>query len=149
MGIFSDLKEFIFGRKKRKDDEIRLALERINPVKFYQTLADYGVSLGLSVDGAVVDRGFTNSTEVNYALNGIIFRLDGAVAACGINSTMSDGFTPAIYFVSGTVGRSGGFTGPFTITTLKMCKEDLEKAVIKLKKFKEQKKLESINEDFV
>lgn len=148
MGIFSDLKEFIFGRKKKQDDEIRRTLERINPVRFYQELADYGVSLGLAVDDAMVDRGFTNSTDTNYALNGIIFRFNGAVAACGINSTMSDGFTPAIYFVSGTMGRSGGFTGPFTITTLKMCKEDLYKALIKLKKFMEQKKLESINEDF-
>lgn len=48
MGILCNLKEFIFGQKKQ-NDEIRTAMERINPYKFFQELADYAQSLGFTV----------------------------------------------------------------------------------------------------
>ena len=60
---------------------------------------------------------------------------------------MNDRYTPGIYYTSGE--KSGGFTGPFSITTLKKCKEDLDKLVVRLKENHQQIKLESINEDFV
>ena len=45
--------------------------------------------------------------------------------------------------------KSGGFSGLFTLTTLKKCKEDLDKLLVRLKENHQQIKLDSINEDFV
>ena len=142
MGIFSDLKEFIFGKKKQ-NEEIRTALEQINPYKFFQELADYAQSLGFSVGEGLSDSGF--SSEPNYAAHGIQFRMYGTIVAVGLNTILNDRYTAGIYYTSG----AGGFTGPFSITTLRKCKEDLDKLVVRLKEKHQQIKLESINEDFV
>lgn len=143
MGIFSDLKEFLFGSKKKQNDEIRAAMERINPCKFFQELADYAQSLGFTVAEGISDSGF--SSEPNYAIHGIQFKMCGKVVAVGLNTVLNDRYTPGIYYTSG----AGGFTGPFSITTLNMCKEGLDKLVVKIKENQQQIKLESINEDFV
>lgn len=145
MGIFSDIKEFLFDRKKKENDEIRAAMERINPCKFFQELADYAFSLGFTVAEGISDSGF--SSEPNYAINGIQFKMCGKVVAVGLNTVLNGRYTSGIYYTSGS--REGGFTGPFSITTLKKCKEDLDKLVIKIKENNQQMKLKSINEDFV
>jgi hypothetical protein len=144
MGIFSDLKEFIFGKKKQ-NDEIRAAMERINPCKFFQELADHAQSLGFTVAEGLSDSGF--SSEPNYAVHGIQFRMYGTIVAVGLNTVLTDRYTPGIYYTSGA--KEGGFSGPFSITALKKCKEDLDKLVVRLKEKQQQIKLESINEDFV
>lgn len=144
MAIFSDIINFIFGCKKQ-NEEIRTAMEQINPCKFFQELADYAQSLGLSVTEAITDSGV--SSEPNYAVNGIQFKMYGMVVAVGLNTVLNDRYTPGIYYTSGK--ESGGFSGPFTITTLTKCKEDLDKLVVRLKENYQQSKLESINEDFV
>ena len=120
-------------------------MERINPYKFFQELADYAQSLGFTVVEGLRDSGF--SSEPNYAAHGIQFRMYGMVVAVGLNTVLNDRYTPGIYYTSGE--KSGGFTGPFSITTLKKCKEDLDKLVVRLKENHQQIKLESINEDFV
>lgn len=145
MAIFSDILEFLFNRKKKENEEIRTALERINPYKFFQELADYAQSLGFTVVEGISDSGF--SSEPNYAVHGIQFRMYGMVVAVGLNTILSDRYTAGIYYTSGE--KSGGFTGPFSITTLTKCKEDLDKLVVRLKENHQQIKLESINEDFV
>lgn len=146
MGILYNLKEFIFGRKKKENDEIRAAMERINPCKFFQELADYAQSLGFTVAEGIRDTGFSSGT--NYAVHGIQFRMYGMiVAVVGLNTLLTDRYTAGIYYTSGE--KSGGFTGPFSITTLNKCKEDLDKLVVRLKEKEQQIKLESINEDFV
>lgn len=144
MAIFSDIVNFLFGRKKQ-NGEIRTALERINPCKFFQELADYAQSLGFTVEEGISDSGF--SSEPNYAIHGIQFKKCGMVVAVGLNTVLNDRYTPGIYYTSGK--ESGGFSGPFTITTLTKCKEDLDKLVVRLKENYQQSKLESINEDFV
>ena len=143
MGIFSDIKEFLFDRKKKENDEIRAVMERIKPCKFFQELADYAFSLGFTVEEGISDSGF--SSEPNYAIHGIQFKMCGKVVAVGLNTVLN--YTTGIYYTSGS--REGGFTGPFSITTLKKCKEDLDKLVIKIKENNQQMKLKSINEDFV
>ena len=145
MEISSDILEFLFDRRKKQNEEIQTALERINPYKFYQELADYAQSLGFAVAEGISDSGF--SSEPNYAVHGIQFKMYGMVAAVGLNTVLSDRYTPGIYYTSGE--KSGGFTGPFSITTLTKCKEDLDKLVIRLKENHQQIKLDSINEDFV
>ena len=145
MEIFSDIINFLFNRKKKQNEEIRTVMERINPVKFFQELADYAQSLGFTVAEGMSATGF--SSDPNYAVHGIQFRMYGMVVAVGLNTVLSDRYTPGIYYTSGE--KSGGFTGPFTITTLKMCKEDLDKLVVRLKENHQQLKLDSINEDFV
>ena len=145
MGIFSDIIDFLFNRKKKQNDEIRAAMERINPCKFFQELADYAQSLGFAVAEGISDSGF--SSEPNYAIHGIQFKMCGKVVAVGLNTVLNDRYTPGIYYTSGE--KSGGFAGPFSITTLKKCKEDLDKLVVKQKELNQQIKLESINEDFV
>ena len=144
MGIFSDLKEFIFGKKKQ-NEEIKTALEQINPYKFFQELADYAQSLGFTVGEGLSDSGF--SSEPNYAAQGIQFRMYGMIVAVGLNTILTDRYTAGIYYTSGS--REGGFSGPFTLTTLTKCKNDLDKLVVKIKENHQQIKLESINEDFV
>lgn len=146
MGIFSDIIDFLFDRRKKQNEEIQTALERINPCKFFQELADYAQSLGFAVAEGIRDSGFSLE-EPNYAAHGIQFRMYGMVVAVGLNTVLSDRYTPGIYYTSGE--KSGGFTGPFSITTLKKCKEDLDKLVIRLKENHQQIKLDSINEDFV
>lgn len=145
MGIFNKIIEFLFGRKKKQNDEIRTALERIKPDKFFQELADYAQSLGFIVAEGLSDSGF--SSEPNYAEHGIQFRMYGQIVAVGLNTVLNDRYTEGIYYTSGS--REGGFSGPFSITTLKKCKEDLYKLVIKLKENHQQLKLDSLNEDFV
>lgn len=145
MGIFSDILEFLFDRKKKQNEEIQTALERINPCKFFQELADYAQSLGFAVAEGMSAYGV--SSDPNYAVHGIQFRMYGMVVAVGLNTVLSDRYTPGIYYTSGE--KSGGFTGPFSITTLKKCKEDLDKLVVRLKENHQQIKLDSINEDFV
>lgn len=142
MGIFSDLKEFIFGKKKQ-NDEIRAVMERINPCKFFQELADYALSLGFTVAEGISDFGF--SSEPNYAIHGIQFKMYGMVVAVGLNTILNDSYTAGIYYTSGV---GGGFTGPFSITTLNMCKEGLDKLLVKIKENYQQIKLDSIKEDF-
>lgn len=73
------------------------------------------------------------------------------IVAVGLNTILTDRYTAGIYFTSGTKegGGNGGFTGPFTLTTLKKCKEDLDKLVVKIKENHQQIKLDSLNEDFV
>lgn len=145
MAIFSDIINFLFDRKKKQNDEIRAAMERINPCKFFQELADYAQSLGFTVAEGISDSGF--SSEPNYAIHGIQFKMCGKVVAVGLNTVLNDRYTPGIYYTSGS--KEGGFSGPFSITTLRKCKEDLDKLVVKIKENHQQIKLESINEDFV
>lgn len=145
MGILCNLKEFIFGQKKQ-NDEIRTAMERISPYKFFQELADYAQSLGFTVGEGVRDSGFSLE-EPNYAAHGIQFRMYGMIVAVGLNTILTDRYTAGIYYTSGE--KSGGFTGPFSITTLRKCKEDLDKLVVKIKENHQQIKLDNINEDFV
>ena len=145
MGIFSDILEFLFDRRKKQNEEVQTALERINPCKFFQELADYAQSLGFTVAEGMSAYGV--SSDPNYAVHGIQFRMYGMVVAVGLNTILSDHYTPGIYYTSGE--KSGGFTGPFSITTLTKCKEDLDKLVIRLKENHQQIKLDSINEDFV
>ena len=145
MGIFSDLKEFLFDRKKKPNEEIKAAMERINPYKFFQELADYAQSLGFTVAEGISDSGFSSGT--NYAVHGIQFKMYGMIVAVGLNTILTDRYTAGIYYTSGK--ESGGFAGPFSITTLKKCKEDLDKLLVRLKENHQQIKLESINEDFV
>ena len=146
MEIFNKIIEFLFGRKKKQNDEIRTALERIKPDKFFQELADYAQSLGFTVAEGLSSTGF--SSDPNYAAHGIQFRMYGMVVAVGVNTILNELFTAGIYYTSGS-NDGGGFSGPFTITTLKKCKEDLDKLVIKLKENHQQLKLDSLNEDFV
>ena len=133
MEIFNKIIEFLFGRKKKQNDEIRTALERIKPDKFFQELADYAQSLGFIV------------------AEGLQFRMYGQIVAVGLNTVLNDRYTEGIYYTSGSKegGGNGGFTGPFTLTTLKKCKEDLYKLVVRLKENHQQIKLDSLNEDFV
>lgn len=145
MAIFSDIINFLFDRKKKPNEEIQAAMERITPYKFFQELADYALSLGFTVAEGMSAYGV--SPEPNYAAHGIQFRMYGMVVAVGLNTILNDRYTAGIYYTSGS--REGGFTGPFSITTLKMCKEDLDKLVVKIKENHQQIKLESINEDFV
>ena len=149
MEIFNKIIEFLFGRKKKQNDEIRTALERIKPDKFFQELADYAQSLGFIVAEGLSDSGF--SSEPNYAEQGIQFRMYGQIVAVGLNTVLNDRYTEGIYYTSGSKegGGNGGFTGPFTLTTLKKCKEDLYKLVVRLKENHQQIKLDSLNEDFV
>ena len=146
MEILSDIIEFLFNRKKKQNDEIRTAMERINPYKFFQELADYAQSLGFTVAEGIRDSGFSLE-EPNYAAHGIQFKMYGMIVAVGLNTILTDRYTAGIYFTSGK--ESGGFAGPFTLTTLKKCKEDLYKLVVRLKENHQQIKLDSINEDFV
>lgn len=146
MEIFNKIIEFLFGRKKKQNDEIRTALERIKPDKFFQELADYAQSLGFAVAEGIRDSGFSLE-EPNYAAHGIQFRMYGMIVAVGLNTVLNDRYTAGIYYTSGS--REGVFSGPFSITTLKKCKEDLYKLVIKLKENHQQLKLDSLNEDFV
>ena len=145
MGIFSDIIEFLFDRKKKPNEEIKAAMERINPYKFFQELADYAQSLGFTVAEGISDSGFSSGT--NYAVHGIQFKMYGMIVAVGLNTILTDRYTAGIYYTSGK--ESGGFAGPFSITTLKKCKEDLDKLLVRLKENHQQIKLESINEDFV
>jgi hypothetical protein len=142
MGIFSNLKEFIFRRKKKTDDEIHQAMERINPVKFYEALAEYGQSLGLSVEEGINDSGFT--AEPNFAVNGIQFGIYGICLAVCMNTWMYDGNTPGIIFCV----KHRAFNGPYTKPVLDMCKAELEEAVKVMKNWKQQVKLDKLNEDF-
>jgi len=146
MEILSDIIEFLFNRKKKPNDKIRTAMERINPYKFFQELADYAQSLGFAVAEGIRDSGFSLE-EPNYAAHGIQFRMYGMIVAVGLNTILTDCYTAGIYYTSGE--KSGGFSGPFTITTLNKCKEDLDKLVVRLKENHQQIKLDSINEDFV
>ena len=150
MVIFNDIMNFLFDRKKKENDEIRTAMERISPYKFFQELADYAQSLGFTVGEGVRDSGFSLE-EPNYAVHGIQFKMYGIVVAVGLNTILTDRYTAGIYYTSGSKegGGSGGFAGPFTLTTLKMCKEDLYKFVVRLKENHQQIKLDSIKEDFV
>lgn len=145
MGIFSDIIDFLFDRKKKQNEEIKTALEQINPYKFFQELADYAQSLGFTVAEGIRDTGFSSGT--NYAVHGIQFRMYDMIVAVGLNTILSNRYTAGIYYTSGE--KSGGFSGPFTITTLNKCKEDLDKLLVRLKEKQQQIKLESINEDFV
>ena len=145
MGIFSDLKEFIFGRKKKQDDEIRLALERINPVKFFQTLADYAQSLGFTTAEGMSAYGV--SSNPNYAVKGIQFRIYGQIVAVGLNTFLQDKLTSGIYYTSSGIKK--GVAVPFTITTLNMIKADLDKVLVQQKEIHQYLKLASINEDFI
>lgn len=145
MAIFSDIINFLFDRKKKENDEIRAAMERISPCKFFQELADYAQSLGFAVAEGIRDSGFS-TTEPNYAIHGIQFKMYGMIVAVGLNTVLKDRYTPGIHYMS---SKEGGFIGPFSITTLKMCKEDLDKLVVRLKENHQQIKLDSINEDFV
>lgn len=146
MGIFNDIIEFLFNSKKKPSEEIQTVMEKINPYKFFQELADYAQSLGFTVAEGIRDTGFVSS-EPNYAVHGIQFKMYGMIVAVGLNTILTDRYTAGIYFTSGK--ESGGFAGPFTITTLKKCKEDLDKLVVRLKENHQQIKLDSINEDFV
>lgn len=146
MAIFSDIINFLFDRKKKQNEEIQTAMERINPYKFFQELADYAQSLGFIVAEGIRDSGFSSS-EPNYAAHGIQFRMYDKIVAVGLNTMLTDRYTAGIYYTSGK--ESGGFSGPFTLTTLKKCKEDLDKLVIRLKENHQKIKLDSINEDFV
>jgi hypothetical protein len=150
MEILSDIIDFLFNRKKKPNEEIRTAMERISPYKFLQELADYAQSLGFTVGEGVRDSGFSLE-EPNYAVHGIQFKMYGMVVAVGFNTILTDRYTAGIYYTSGSKegGGSGGFAGPFTLTTLKMCKEDLYKFVVRLKENNQKIKLDSINEDFV
>ena len=145
MAIFSDIIYFLFDRKKKQNEEIKTALEQINPYKFFQELADYAQSLGFTVAEGIRDSGFSSGT--NYAVHGIQFRMYDMIVAVGLNTILTDRYTAGIYYTSGE--KSGGFSGPFTITTLNKCKEDLDKLLVRLKEKQQQIKLESINEDFV
>lgn len=145
MAIFSDIINFLFNRKKKQNDEIRAAMEQINPYKFFQELADYAQSLGFTVAEGMSAYGI--SSDPNYAAHGIQFRMYGMVVAVGLNTLLTDRYTAGIYYTSGS--KEGGFSGPFSITTLRKCKEDLDKLVVRLKENHQQIKLESINEDFV
>lgn len=146
MGILSDLKEFLFDRKKKHNEEIQTVLERISPYKFFQELADYAQSLGFTVAEGISDSGFSSS-EPNYAVHGIQFKMYGMIVAVVFNTYVNDNTAAGIYYTSG--GTSGEFSGPFTITTLKRCKEDLYKVLVKQKEIHQQFKLDNINEDFV
>ena len=145
MAIFNDIIDFLFNRKKKQNDEIQTALEQINPYKFFQELADYAQSLGFTVAEGIRDTGFSSRT--NYAVHGIQFRMYDMIVAVGLNTILTDRYTAGIYYTSGE--KSGGFSGPFTITTLNKCKEDLDKLLVRLKEKQQQIKLDSINEDFV
>lgn len=145
MAIFSDIINFLFDRKKKENDEIRAAMERINPCKFFQELADYAQSLGFAVAEGIYDSGFYSGT--NYAQHGIQFKMYGRTVAVALNTYFRDDSASGIYYTSG--GTTGEFSGQFTLTTLKMCKEDLDKLAVKLKENYQQLKLDSINEDFV
>jgi hypothetical protein len=145
MAIFSDIIDFLFDRKKKQNEEIKTALEQINPYKFFQELADYAQSLGFTVAEGIRDTGFSSGT--NYAVHGIQFRMYDMIVAVGLNTILSNSHTAGIYYTSGE--KSGGFSGPFTITILNKCKEDLDKLLVRLKEKQQQIKLESINEDFV
>lgn len=145
MGIFSDIIDFLFDRKKKQNEKIKTALEQINPYKFFQELADYAQSLGFTVAEGISDSGFSSGT--NYAVHGIQFKMYGMIVAVGLNTILTDRYTAGIYYTSGA--KEGGFSGPFSITTLRKCKEDLDKLVVRLKEKQQQYKLESINEDFV
>ena len=146
MAIFSDIINFLFDRKKKQNEEIQTALERINPYKFFQELADYAQSLGFTVAEGIRDNSFSSS-EPNYAAHGIQFRMYDKIVAVGLNTMLTDRYAAGIYYTSGK--KSGGFSGPFTIKTLRKCKEDLDKLVVRLKEDYQQIKLDSINEDFV
>lgn len=146
MAIFSDIIDFLFDSKKKQNEEIQTAMERINPYKFFQELADYAQSLGFTVAEGLRDNSFSSS-EPNYAAHGIQFRMYGMVVAVGLNTMLTDRYPAGIYYTSGK--KSGGFSGPFTLTTLKKCKEDLDKLLVRLKENHQQIKLDSINEDFV
>lgn len=145
MAIFSDIINFLFDRKKKQNEEIQAAMERINPYKFFQELADYAQSLGFTVIEGLSDSGF--SSEPNYVAHGIQFRMYGMVVAVGLNTILTDRYPAGIYYTSGA--KEGGFSGPFSINTLRKCKEDLDKLVVRLKENHQQIKLDSINEDFV
>ena len=108
MGIFSDIIDFLFDRKKKQNDEIRTAMEQINPNKFFQELADYAQSLGFTVAEGIRDRGFSSGT--NYAVHGIQFRMYNMIVAVGLNTILSNRYTAGIYYTSGE--KSGGFSGP-------------------------------------
>lgn len=144
MVIFSDIVNFLFGRKKQSK-EIKNAQEHITPYKFYQQLADYAQSLGFTVAEGIYDSGFYSGT--NYAQHGIQFKMYGRTVAAALNTYFRDDSASGIYYTSGRT--TGEFSGPFTLTTLKMCKEDLDKLAVKLKENHQQLKLDSINEDFV
>lgn len=146
MAIFSDIIDFLFDSKKKQNEEIQTAMERINPYKFFQELADYAKSLGFTVAEGLRDNSFSSS-EPNYAAHGIQFIMYGMVVAVGLNTMLTDRYAAGIYYTSGK--KSGGFSGQFTLTTLKKCKEDLDKLVVRLKEDYQQIKLDSINEDFV
>ena len=145
MAILSDIINFLFDRKKKPNEEIQDAMERIKPYKFFQELADYALSLGFTVAEGMSAYGV--SPEPNYAAQSIQFRMYGMVVAVCLNIILNDRYTAGIYYTSGS--KEGGFVGPLSITTLKMCKEDLDKLLVRLKENHQQIKLDSINEDFV
>ena len=145
MAILSDIINFLFDRKKKPNEEIQAAMERIKPYKFFQELADYALSLGFTVAEGMSDYGV--SPEPNYAAQSIQFRMYGMVVAVCLNIILNDRYTAGIYYTSGS--KEGGFVGPLSITTLKMCKEYLDKLLVRLKENHQQIKLDSINEDFV
>lgn len=145
MAILSDIINFLFDRKKKPNEEIQAAMERIKPYKFFQELADYALSLGFTVAEGMSAYGV--SPEPNYAEQVIHFRMYGMVVAVCLNIILNDRYTAGIYYTSGS--KEGGFVGPLSITTLKMCKEDLDKLLVRLKENHQQIKLDSINEDFV
>lgn len=140
MKILSKLKELIFGKKKIQEEN------GIDPQEFFQTLADYAQSLGFAITEGMYAR--MVQVNPNYVEKGIQFRIYGQVVAICLNSCIrGNKLTPGIYYTSGT--KIGGFTGPFTITTLNMIKADLDMVSLQQKEIHQQLKLESINEDFV
>lgn len=145
MTIFSDLKELVFGNKKKKEDSVTKALNSINPDKFFQALADYGQSLGLSISEGGHDPGFATN-ESNWVKHGIIFEMYGTCVAIALRSWMGEGNEPCIEFF--TTANQSGMKAPFTKPVLDECKNKLDLAVITMKNYKQQSKLESINEDF-
>lgn len=124
MGIFSDLKELVFGKKK--EDAVIKALNSINPDKFFQALADYGQSLGLSISEGSQDTVFTTN-ESNWVQYGIIFEMYGTCVALALRSWMGENNEPCIDFFTTT--QQGGMKAPFTKPVLDDCKHKLELAV--------------------
>ena len=143
MGIFSDLKELVFGKKK--EDAVTKALNSIHPENFFQALADYGQSLGMSISEGSQDPGFTTN-ESNWVQHGIIFEMYGTCVAVALRSWMGEGNEPCIDFFTTT--NQGGMKAPFTKPVLDKCKRKLELAVSTMKNYKQQYKLERIKEDF-
>ena len=47
------------------------------------------------------------SSEPNYAVHGIQFRMYGMVVAVGLNTVLSDRYTPGIYYTSRKLSNRG------------------------------------------